>query len=109
MRKDDEYASELRSYIIGLGLALSLSALPFATVAWHVLPRASLLWIILGAACVQIVAHFRFFLHIDLSKSKRDDLQLILFSTLIVIMMVGGTLWIISNQYARMDRMGQTM
>lgn len=102
MRKDDEYLSELRSYVIGLALAVTLSAIPFAGVAWHILPRLSLLWIIAGAALLQVITHFRFFLHIDLSKSKRDDLQLILFSTLNVILMVGGTIWIIVNQYNRM-------
>ena len=104
MRRDDEYGSELRSYLIGLALALLLSALPFAGVGWHVFSRHTLLLIIACAAAVQIVAHFRFFLHIDLSKSKRDDLQLILFSSLIVMLMVGGTIWITVNQYARMDQ-----
>ncbi len=102
MRKDDEYSSELRSYVIGLALAMGLSALGFVCVGWHLLPRLTLLWIIGVAAILQIVAHFRFFLHIDLSKSKRDDLQLILFSSLIVILMVGGTIWIILNEYDRM-------
>ncbi|WP_428489682.1 cytochrome o ubiquinol oxidase subunit IV [Rhodopila sp.] len=102
MSKDDDYPSELRAYIVGIGSALTLSVAPFACVAWHVVPRLTLLWIIAIAAVLQIVAHFAFFLHIDLSKSKRDDLQLILFSSLIVLLMVGGTIWIISNQYARM-------
>ena len=75
--------------------------------AWHIWPRHTLLLIIAGAAIVQIVAHFRFFLHIDLSKSKRDDLQLILFSSLIVLLMVSGTLWITLNQYQRMDQTAQ--
>lgn len=102
MKRRDSYRDDLRSYAIGLGAALALSALPFAAVAWHVLPRTGVLWIIAVAAVVQVVAHFRFFLHIDLSKSKRDDLQLILFSTLLVVIMAGGTIWIINNQYDRM-------
>ncbi len=99
---EDDYGSELRSYLTGLGLALLLSALPFASVAWHILPRSWLLWLIAGAALIQIVGHFRFFLHIDLSRSKRDDLQLILFSTLIAVLMVAGTIWIYFNQQMRM-------
>ena len=51
---------------------------------------------------MQVIAHFRFFLHIDLSRSSRDDLQLILFSTMIVILMVGGTIWITINQHQMM-------
>jgi cytochrome o ubiquinol oxidase subunit IV len=53
-------------------------------------------------ALLQMVAHFRFFLHITLQKSARDDLQLILFSTSIVLLMVSGTLVILSNLRFRM-------
>jgi GH15 family glucan-1,4-alpha-glucosidase len=48
------------------------------------------------------IVHFRFFLHISLRKSARDDLQLMLFSALIVILMVSGTLIILFNLRARM-------
>ena len=102
MDEEESYASELWGYLIGLGLALLLSAAPFVCVGLHVLPRSRLLWLIGGAALVQIVVHFRQFLQINLSRSKRDDLQLILFSTLIAILMVGGTIWIFYNQQMRM-------
>jgi cytochrome o ubiquinol oxidase operon protein cyoD len=96
------YRRELRSYLIGLILAVALSAFAFASVAWTGWPRPALLWIVAATAAIQIVAHFRYFLHIDLTKSKRDDLQLILFSGLIVLLMAGGTLWILGNLRARM-------
>lgn len=99
---EDGYGRGLRSYLTGLGLALLLSAVPFASVAWHVFPRGWLLWLIAGAGLIQAAGQFRFFLHIDLSRSKRDDLQLILFSTLIAVLMVAGTIWIYFNQQMRM-------
>ena len=94
-----EYASELRIYLTGLLLALVLSVIPFAFVAFHGASRPILLWIIGACAIPQVIAHFRCFLHIDLSRQKRDDLQLILFSTMIVILMVGGTIWIMANAH----------
>ncbi len=97
-----EYRSELRSYIAGFFLAVLLTVPPFLLVAWHGASRPTLLWIIAGTAVAQIAVHFRFFLHINLAKSKRDDLQLILFSMLIVVLMVGGTLWILGNLRGRM-------
>ena len=97
-----EYRSELRSYIVGFALAVALTVTPFAFVAWDGASRATILWIIAGAAVTQIAVHFRFFLHINLSKSKRDDLQLILFSMLIVVLMAGGTIWILGNLRYRM-------
>lgn len=97
-----EHAGELRSYCVGFGLALVLSAIPFALVAWSGLATMTLLWSIGVCALIQVVAHFRCFLHIDLSKQKREDLQLILFSVLILAIMAGGTLWILHNLDMRM-------
>ncbi len=58
--------------------------------------------LVFGLALVQAVVHFRCFLHIDLSARPRDDLQLILFSTLIIALMVGGTLVVLFNLRMRM-------
>lgn len=102
MNGSTAYRKELRSYVVGLVLAVMLSVVAFGCVAWSGIPRSSRLWIVAACAVVQIVVHFRYFLHIDLSKSKRDDLQLILFSFLIVVLMVAGTLWILWNLHARM-------
>ena len=102
MKNQAEYRRELRSYIAGFAVAATLTVIAFASIAWSGLSRPAILWIVGVSAIVQIVVHFRFFLHIDLSKSKRDDLELILFSALIVILMAGGTLWILGNQQIRM-------
>lgn len=93
---------EIRSYVVGYGLALALTGAAFAIVHWPSFTSAATLAIVLGLALVQMGVHFRFFLHISLRKSARDDLQLILFSTLIVILMVSGTLVILFNLRARM-------
>jgi len=93
---------EFRSYLIGFGLAVLLTAIAFGAVLMGEGSRATVLWIVAITAVVQVVVHFRFFLHIDLSKSNRDDLQLILFSFLILTLMVAGTIWILANLHARM-------
>ena len=78
MSDTSEYRSELRTYLLGLGLAAALSAVPFVMVAAHILNRRGCLWAIGGCGVVQVLVHFRCFLHIDLTRQKRDDLQLIL-------------------------------
>ncbi|WP_336946768.1 cytochrome o ubiquinol oxidase subunit IV [Asaia sp. HN010] len=95
---ESERRQELHGYLIGVTLAVLLSALPFGGVMLGLLPKTALLWVIGLTALCQVAVHFRFFLHIDLSRSHRDDLQLILFSLLIVALMVGGTLWVLGNQ-----------
>jgi cytochrome o ubiquinol oxidase operon protein cyoD len=99
---NDSKRDDIRSYAIGYGLALALTGAAFATVHWQSFVSTTTLAIVLGLALVQMVVHFRFFLHISLRRSARDDLQLILFSTLIVTMMVSGTLVILFNLRARM-------
>jgi len=74
----------------------------FAIVRWPIFAAATTLAVVLGLALVQVGIHFRFFLHVSLRKSARDDLQFVLFSTLIVVLMVSGTLVILFNLRARM-------
>lgn len=92
---------EFRSYVWGIGLALVLTLVPFALVHWGVMARRSLLITIGAFALVQMIVHFRFFLHIGF-RQNREDLQLILFSALLLIIMVGGTIWIMANLAIRM-------
>jgi cytochrome o ubiquinol oxidase operon protein cyoD len=57
---------------------------------------------ILILGLVQIIVHMRCFLHMSLQRSARADLMLVLFSTLIIAFMVGGTLVIMINLRQRM-------
>jgi cytochrome o ubiquinol oxidase operon protein cyoD len=93
---------DVRAYVIGYLLALALTAAAFAAVRWPSVGAGGTFAIVLALALVQVVVQFRCFLHVSLARSSRDDLQLILFSTLIVILMVGGTLVILFNLRARM-------
>ncbi len=97
-----ERAKETWSYVIGYGLALALTGAAFAVVHWPTFASATTFGIILALALVQMVVHFRFFLHIGLKTSARDDLALILFSALVITLMVSGTLVILFNLRARM-------
>ncbi len=93
---------ETRSYVIGYILALALTGGAFALVRWPLFTSVMTLAIVFGLALVQMIVHFRFFLHISFGRSSRDDLQLILFSTLIIVLMVSGTIVILMNLHERM-------
>jgi cytochrome o ubiquinol oxidase operon protein cyoD len=97
-----ERGKETATYAIGYGLALALTGAAFAAVQWPSLPSRSLFGLVLLLGLAQMVVHFRFFLHISLKASSRHDLQLILFSTLIIALMVSGTLVILLNLRHRM-------
>jgi cytochrome o ubiquinol oxidase operon protein cyoD len=90
------------TYVVGYGLALLLTFAAFGLVYLRLLEARPAFYMVLGLGLAQMVVHFRCFLHIDLKRSARADLQLILFSSLIIGLMVGGTLVILANLQERM-------
>lgn len=101
-RQARECRTEQRSYVWGFALALVLTLIPFALVAFTDIERMTL-WITIGVcALIQVIVHLRFFMHITLARNKREDLLLILFTVLILVILCGGTLWILFDLYQRM-------
>jgi cytochrome o ubiquinol oxidase operon protein cyoD len=93
---------EFHSYVWGVSLALLFTVVPFGLVHWRPgMSHFSLLIVIGAFALAQMLVHFRFFLHLGF-KEKREDLQLILFSALLLTIMVAGTVWIMTSLAARM-------
>jgi len=92
----------LKAYLTGFLLALILTAIPFAMVmsgAWY---SAATLAAIFGAGLVQVLVHLHYFLHLDTSSEARWNVLAMVFTLLIMILFVGGSLWIMSNLYHRM-------
>ena len=92
----------MRTYIVGFGLALVLTAIPFALTATNVLGLTSTLMIIAVLAVIQIVVHLRYFLHIDFNSSPRENITALAFAAILIVIMAGGTLWIIFDLNYRM-------
>ncbi|GHE06466.1 hypothetical protein U879_07970 [Defluviimonas sp. 20V17] len=97
-----EAREERRNYYLGYVLALVLTLPVFAITGFHLLPTKEIYWVAGAAALVQMVVHFRYFLNIRFKGQTREDLHLILFTTLILGLMVGGTIWILFNLAGRM-------
>ena len=91
-----------RPYLIGIVLALILTAIPFWLVYDGTFPRETLLMIIAAFAVVQILVHLRFFLHIDFKTTPRENLIALAFAVVLICIMVGGSLWIMFDLYHRM-------
>ena len=100
--EDESRGRELREAVIGLAGAVVLTIIAFALAIAQPFAKGALLIGLGVLALIQIGWHFRYFLHIDLESSHRDDLQLVLFTGLIVLLMVAGTIWILFNQHMRM-------
>lgn len=92
---------DFRLYLLGLLLSATLTAVPFMAVAAG-MGRPGIFWLVGVCGLAQVAVQFRCFLHIGLGRSTRDDLQLILFTILIIGLMVGGTIWILTDLHHRM-------
>jgi cytochrome o ubiquinol oxidase operon protein cyoD len=91
-----------RSYIVGFVLALALTAVPFGLVAARALPPAVTLAVIAVAAMIQVAVHLRFYLHVDFKPSSQDILLVLCFATVLIVIMFGGSAWIMFNLHYRM-------
>ena len=97
-----EHSAGLWSYLTGFVLALALTAMPSWLVATHRLPPFTTLVVIAVLAVIQVVVHLRFFLHIDLKSTPRANLVALVFAAFLILVMVGGSLWIMLDLNARM-------
>jgi len=91
-----------KSYTTGFILTLVLTVIPFALVMSGEVSRVAALSGLLGAAVMQILVHLHYFLHLDTSSAARWNVLALLFTLLIMIIFVGGTLWIMYNLNYRM-------
>ena len=91
-----------KSCIAGFILSIVLTAIPFALVMSSAMSRSVILFGIFGAAIIQILVHLHYFLHLDASSAARWNILALLFTLLIMILFVGGTIWIMHNLNYRM-------
>ena len=100
--REDAYRHDLRGYQTGFILAAILTIIPFALVASGTFSTIATLWVIGVLALIQIAVHIRYFLHVDLSPERREELYLMLFSGALVTLMIAGMLWLLFNLHTRM-------
>jgi cytochrome o ubiquinol oxidase operon protein cyoD len=85
----------LRSYLIGFGLSVILTAIPFWLVMSGVLDskQATALTIMVFAAA-QIVVHMIFFLHMSAKSENGWTMMALIFTLVIVGITLSGSLWV---------------
>ncbi|MBI4964733.1 MAG: cytochrome o ubiquinol oxidase subunit IV [Desulfomonile tiedjei] len=92
----------LKSYLTGFVLSLILTAIPFALVMSGTWSSSAILAGIFIAGIVQILVHLYYFLHLDTSSAARWNVFALIFTLAIMVLFVGGTIWIMLNLYHRM-------
>lgn len=90
-------------YCSGYLTALILTVAAFWLANEHVVsghaefPHEVLIPLLLGLAVVQLFVQLFFFLHIGQESKPRLNLYALLFAVMVVIIIVGGSLWIMNN------------
>jgi cytochrome o ubiquinol oxidase operon protein cyoD len=92
----------ITSYLTGFILALILTAIPFVLVMSGAWSSTATIFAIFSAGIVQILVHLHYFLHLDTTSAARWNLLALMFTFLIMILFVGGTLWIMWTLNYRM-------
>ncbi|MEA1648486.1 cytochrome o ubiquinol oxidase subunit IV [Nitrospirillum sp. BR 11164] len=101
--------SSLGGYLIGLMLALGLTATSF-WVAWtHSLWGPGVPIGLCVLAIAQMGVHLVFFLHITTGPDNTNNVLALAYGLLIVFLVMAGSLWIMSNLNHEMGPMNQMM
>lgn len=96
-----EARPELIRYATGAVLSAALTGLAFWLVMDSAWPKGRIMAATGGLALIQLGVQLRCFLHIGWNQ-KREDLQLIAFSAMLLALMIGGTVWIMASLATRM-------
>ena len=98
----DSLLSESLSYVIGLGLALLLTAVSFWVASTSVLWGPGVATGLVVLAIAQMGVHLVFFLHITSGPDNTNNILALAFGVLIVFLVMIGTIWIMSHLVANM-------
>jgi cytochrome o ubiquinol oxidase operon protein cyoD len=94
--------SEVSSYLIGLGLALLLTAASFYVASSSFLWGPGIAVGLVVLAIAQMGVHLVFFLHITSGPDNTNNVLALAFGVLIVLLIMAGTLWIMANLNSNM-------
>lgn len=104
----DESHGSHRSYITGFLLSVILTAIPFAIVmAGGFDSRLLTVGVVVGCAVIQVLVHMVYFLHMNSNAEEGWTLLSTLFTIVIVVIMIAGSLWVMyhlnTNMMPQMD------
>ena len=104
---DDEHGgashSTFKGYVTGFVLAVILTVIPFWLVMAKVFPSSSTTaLVILGIAAVQIVVHMIYFLHMNTRSEGGWSLLALVFTVVLLVIMMAGSIWVMFHLNANM-------
>ena len=96
-------------YLLGLGLAILLTATSFFVAGTDLVWQPSIPVAIIVLAIAQMGVHLVFFLHITTGPDNTNNVMALAFGLLIVFLVIGGSLWIMDHLNHNMMPMDQLL
>lgn len=93
----ESIAQRLGVYLVGLLLAIALTATSFFIAGTDLVWAPSIPVALVVLAIAQMGVHLVFFLHITTGPDNTNNVMALAFGVLIVILVIGGSLWIMAN------------
>ena len=83
------------SYMIGFGLSVILTAIPFWLVmtGYFANPQTTAI-VIMGFAVVQIIVHMIYFLHMNTRSESGWTMMALIFTIVLVVITLSGSMWV---------------
>ena len=109
---DEEQVSvrlRVLGYLVGLGLAIVLTATSFFIAGTDLVWQPSIPVAIIVLAIAQMGVHLVFFLHITTGADNTNNVLALAFGLLIVFLVIGGSLWIMAHLNQNMPPMDQIL
>lgn len=94
---DQSHDSGAAGYIKGFVFSLILTIIPFFFAYTGMLSRETTIAILVVSAVVQLVVHLFYFLHMDSSEKGIFNLVSFVFTSVIVFIVIAGSIWIMWN------------
>ena len=89
-----EFGGGVVGYLVGLGLAILLTIVSFVLPMLNIVWTPSLPVALAVLAIAQMGVHLVFFLHVTTGPDNVNNVLALAFGVLIVILVIGGTLWV---------------
>jgi cytochrome o ubiquinol oxidase operon protein cyoD len=87
-----------RDYVVGFLLAAVLTAVPFWLVMTHPVGNPAITgFLVMGLAAIQVVVHMVYFLHMNSRSEGGWNLLALLFTLLLVVIVLTGSLWVMHH------------
>lgn len=107
---DGQAHSTFSGYMLGFVLSVVLTAIPFWLVMSGTLPSKQITALVIMAfAVVQIVVHMVYFLHMSPRSENGWTMMALIFTIVMVVIALSGSLWVMNHLNSNMMPMHQMM